>query len=112
MDEQVLQLFQPCRWIFNCVSPSGVRANIGARSGSRSVPSSALTLGCDHLIDGHEQTPRLRRKLVERTAQHLVRETVGDGYVGDVTSMYSTGRLCDRPSCVDADADATERLCG
>ena len=37
-----------------------------------------------------QQPPRLRRQLVERTAQHFMREPVGDRMSSSVTSMYST----------------------
>lgn len=47
----------------------------------RSLHLLAIALGGYVLVDHQQQPPRLRRQLVQRTAQHLMRETVGNSDV-------------------------------
>lgn len=87
MDQQVLHLLQAMQMDFELgIAPPGERPHVAAGEAEvLPLHLQPVALGCDHRVHCQKQTPRLRRQLVERTAQYLVRETVGDG---DVVKGY------------------------
>ena len=84
MDQQVLHLFQPMQMDFQLrIAPARIGPHVAAREAIvRSLHLLSLALGSDHRVDRQQQPPRLRRQLIERTAQHFMREFVGRGDVG------------------------------
>ena len=80
MHQQVLQLLQPVPGgSCSCVSPQPAScAHVPAAEAEiRSLHLQPFALARHHFVDEQQQAPRLRRQLVERAAQHLVRQPVG-----------------------------------
>ena len=85
------------------VGPGGRLAHPAAREEeSVTVDRLPRALAGDRAIEPLEEIPRLRRKLVERAAEDLVGETVGDSQVHDVDFDVGQG--------LPAVLDALERL--
>ena len=83
MDQQVLHLLQPVQMDFDLrIAPARVRPHVAPREAIVGpLHLLPLALGCNHLIDGEKQPPRLRRQLVERPAQDFMRQPVRHGDV-------------------------------
>ena len=88
--QQVFQLGQASQVHLTACRPTGALAHLAAAEAevcARHLLRAALAL--DHLADEAEEAPRLRRQLIERAAQHLVREPLASAMSSSVTSMYS-----------------------
>ena len=83
MGQQVFQFFQPPQMQAQLrVAPAGDGPHVAPREAIVGpLDPLPLALRRDHRIDQQQQPPRLRRQLVERTAQHFRRQPVGNGDV-------------------------------
>ena len=80
MHQEIFQLFQSTAdGVFNCESLHFVNRRTSLRLKRKSVALDLLPLAfrAHHFVGEQEQPLRLRRKFVERAAQHFMREPVG-----------------------------------